>query len=110
MAGAVLEGAGMGALISVPLIIAAALIDIPIYFLSQIDSAFPIGSLSEQIRIMLGNIFNNGGRQFLALLVALVMVGLISLMRIPHVNVKIGPNDSCPCRSGKKYKHCCMNR
>lgn len=105
-----LKERGWGLLISVPLVIAAALIDIPIYFISQIDSVFPTGSLSEQMRIMLGNIFNNGGRQFLALLVALATVGLISIMRIPHVNAKIGPNDSCPCGSGKKYKHCCMNR
>ncbi len=23
---------------------------------------------------------------------------------------KIGRNDPCPCGSGKKYKHCCMNK
>ncbi|MBE5934940.1 MAG: SEC-C domain-containing protein [Lachnospiraceae bacterium] len=23
---------------------------------------------------------------------------------------KIGRNDKCPCGSGKKYKHCCMNK
>ena len=23
---------------------------------------------------------------------------------------KIGRNDPCPCGSGKKYKHCCMDR
>ncbi len=23
---------------------------------------------------------------------------------------KIYPNDPCPCGSGKKYKHCCMNK
>jgi len=23
---------------------------------------------------------------------------------------KIYPNDLCPCGSGKKYKHCCMNK
>lgn len=22
---------------------------------------------------------------------------------------KIGRNDPCPCHSGKKYKHCCLN-
>ncbi len=49
------------------------------------------------------------GRQFLALLVALATVGLISLMRIPRISAKMGPNDPCPCGSGKKYKHCCMN-
>ena len=105
-----LKERGWGLLISVPLVIAAASIDIPVYFISEIDSAFPIGSLSEQMRIMLNNIFDNGGRQFLALLVVIATVGLISIMRIPHVNAKIGPNDPCPCGSGKKYKHCCMNR
>ena len=24
--------------------------------------------------------------------------------------MKIYPNDLCPCGSGKKYKHCCMNK
>jgi len=23
---------------------------------------------------------------------------------------KIGPNDPCPCGSGKKYKKCCMQK
>jgi hypothetical protein len=23
--------------------------------------------------------------------------------------MKLGRNDSCPCGSGKKYKHCCLN-
>ncbi len=31
--------------------------------------------------------------------------------RTPVVNdKKIGPNDPCPCGSGKKYKHCCMKK
>ena len=27
----------------------------------------------------------------------------------PHSNFSIGRNEQCPCQSGKKYKHCCMN-
>jgi hypothetical protein len=27
----------------------------------------------------------------------------------PHSNSKITRNEKCPCQSGKKYKHCCMN-
>lgn len=23
---------------------------------------------------------------------------------------KVGRNESCPCQSGKKFKHCCINR
>ena len=31
--------------------------------------------------------------------------------RTPVVNdKKVGPNDPCPCGSGKKYKHCCMKK
>ena len=26
-----------------------------------------------------------------------------------RVKEKIGPNDPCPCGSGKKYKKCCMH-
>ena len=28
----------------------------------------------------------------------------------PKKKVKIGRNDPCPCGSGKKYKHCCLNK
>lgn len=28
----------------------------------------------------------------------------------PVPKVKIGRNDPCPCGSGKKYKHCCLNK
>ncbi|MDD3164954.1 MAG: preprotein translocase subunit SecA [Oscillospiraceae bacterium] len=34
-----------------------------------------------------------------------------SVKRQPFVKkVKIGRNDPCPCGSGKKYKHCCMEK
>ena len=26
-----------------------------------------------------------------------------------RINKKVGPNEPCPCGSGKKYKKCCMN-
>ena len=100
---------GWGLLTSVPLMIAAASIDIPVFFIYRIEEGFPVGSLSEQIRIMLNNFFSNGGRQFLALLVVLVTVGLIGIMKSPRVSPEMGPNDPCPCGSGKKYKQCCMN-
>ena len=29
---------------------------------------------------------------------------------IVHGDPKVGRNDPCPCRSGKKFKNCCMNR
>jgi hypothetical protein len=101
---------GLGILISTPLIIGAASLDIPVFFISQIEGAFPTGSLSEQIRVILNNFFSNGGRQFLALLVTIGTAGIIGLTRIQGVNTKTGPNHPCPCGSGRKYKHCCMNR
>ena len=103
-----LKERGWGILISIPLMLAAASIDIPVFFISQIERGFPVGSLSEQIRIMLNNFLSNGGRQFLALLVVLVTVGLIGIMKNPCLSPDIAPNDPCPCGSGKKYKQCCM--
>jgi hypothetical protein len=32
----------------------------------------------------------------------------LTLPREPEVKKKVGRNDSCPCGSGKKFKHCCM--
>ena len=29
---------------------------------------------------------------------------------IVRAEKKVGRNDPCPCGSGKKYKHCCMNK
>ena len=33
--------------------------------------------------------------------------GVQSGKRVPHRRNKIGPNQKCPCDSGKKYKKCC---
>lgn len=109
-------------LISVPFLLATASIDIPPYFISRIEMSFPVGSLFEQIRIMLFNFFSNGGRQFLALLATLAVMGLTrititspaisdpdrnNLIRTPAISDP-GRNAPCPCGSGKKYKRCCM--
>ncbi len=29
---------------------------------------------------------------------------------VRHQAPAIGRNDRCPCNSGKKYKHCCINK
>jgi len=29
---------------------------------------------------------------------------------VRNASTKIGPNDPCPCGSGKKYKKCCMQK
>lgn len=96
------------ALISVPFLVAMASVDIPPFFVSRIEMSFPVGSLSEQIRIMLQHFLSNGGRQFLALLAAMIIIGLIHIMRTSTAISDLDPNDLCPCGSGKKYKRCCM--
>lgn len=96
------------ALISVPFLIAIISIDIPVFAVGRIEMSFPVDSLSGQIRIMLNHFFSNGGRQFLALLVVLVTIGLVRVMRPFLAESDLGPNDPCPCGSGKKYKRCCM--
>ena len=29
---------------------------------------------------------------------------------VRNADRKVGPNDPCPCGSGKKYKKCCMQK
>ena len=38
--------------------------------------------------------------------------GEVTVKRVPVRNAakKVGPNDPCPCGSGKKYKKCCMQK
>jgi len=33
--------------------------------------------------------------------------GVLEQRQIVRIGEKVGRNDPCPCRSGKKYKHCC---
>ena len=33
-----------------------------------------------------------------------------TVKRQPVKKVKIGPNDPCPCQSGKKFKKCCRGK
>ncbi|HOO91206.1 MAG TPA: SEC-C metal-binding domain-containing protein, partial [Syntrophales bacterium] len=101
---------GRGLVAAIPLTIAAASIDIPLFFICRIERGFPVSSLSGQIRLMMDTFFSNGGRQFLALLVVLVTIGLIQMTKPPLISPDTGPNNPCPCGSGKKYKHCCMNK
>ena len=35
------------------------------------------------------------------------VAGIQPIKRVPHRRNKIGPNQKCPCDSGKKYKKCC---
>ena len=36
--------------------------------------------------------------------------GTVKKQPIRNKDKKVGPNDPCPCGSGKKYKKCCMQK
>ena len=36
--------------------------------------------------------------------------GMVKKQPVRNAAKKVGPNDPCPCGSGKKYKKCCMHK
>ena len=94
-------------LISVPLLIAAQLIDIPFDIINRIEKPWGAQSLSGRFREFWNYLLNNGGRQFLGLIVFLISIASVRLTFLPHIPADVGRNDPCPCGSGKKFKKCC---
>ena len=75
---------------------------------NMIQGIVIVDSLPGQIRLFWNYFLNNGGRQFLSLLVVIVSVAPFHLS-IPYITKSsISRNDPCPCGSGKKYKDCCL--
>ena len=35
---------------------------------------------------------------------------IVKKQPVRKADKKVGPNDPCPCGSGKKYKKCCMQK
>lgn len=96
-------------LYAIPMIIAIACVDYPFIFIAEIESVYSSTTMANSVRMLWKHILNNGGRQFLALLVFLVSIAPIYLTRPSSVpKNSVGRNDSCPCGSGQKYKHCCL--
>lgn len=95
--------------ISMPLIVVIACVDYPFIFISEIESVYSGGTMLNSGRLLWKHILNNGGRQFLALIAFLISIAPIYLTRPSSVpKDSVGRNDSCPCGSGRKYKHCCL--
>ena len=94
-------------LISVPLLIGTQLIDIPFDIINRIEKPWGVHSMSGQIREFWNYLLNNGGRQFLALIVVLISIASVRLIFPSNIKADIGRNDPCPCGSGKKFKNCC---
>lgn len=94
-------------LISAPLFFGTQLVDIPLDVINRVEAPWAVKSLSGQIREFWYYLLNNGGRQFLAFIVALLSIASVRLIFPSHITADIGRNDPCPCGSGKKFKKCC---
>jgi len=107
-------------LISLPLIVLVHAIDLPMIFIANIESAHSTNDFGNASRSVWSHILNNGGRQFLALVIFLISIAPIYLKidygrhsekYVQNSDQTIMPrrNDTCPCGSGKKYKNCCLD-
>lgn len=94
-------------LISVPLLIITQMVDIPMDIINRVEAPWGVKSLTGQIREFWYYLLNNGGRQFLALLVALISIASVRLVLPSKITADVGRNDPCPCGSGEKFKKCC---
>lgn len=97
-------------LIAMPLTFFLAAIDFPIMFIADIESTFSDTPLLNSLRLLWKHLLNNGGRQFMGLLIAVLAIALagLDLKKQEVSSDKVGRNEACPCGSGKKYKHCCL--
>ena len=99
--------------VSIPLLIATQLVDIPIHLINRVEMSLvslQINPTVKTFREFWFYLMNNGGRQFLAVLVAMLSIAAVRMVfpKATRYDQKvIGRNDPCPCGSGKKYKKCC---
>ncbi len=97
-------------LISIPMLIIHSCLDYPVIFITNIESVYSSHSIVlNYIREIWNHSLNNGGRQFLSVLIFLAALFITSPRGNAAANKKIGRNALCPCGSGKKYKHCCLS-
>ena len=98
-------------ILSLPFILAAELLDIPLHILWKVENGIPLETLSAGLIQFWGHVLNNGGKQFLSLVAIFLSLGAYTFFnrrREKEAGVPVGRNDPCPCGSGKKYKNCCM--
>ncbi len=102
-----------------PFVLLFILIDIPVSVVTSIEfecqNKLPgyriVETLPRQTIMFLGHFINNGGRQFLGVLLFALAVAPfhVSFPGLSSGGV-LQRNDPCPCGSGKKYKNCCMKK
>jgi len=95
-------------LLGLPFLFLAVMVDIPLTLISEMENKLVIDSIGQKFRLFMIYFFNNGGRQFVALLVVLLSIGLVHIKNTHFSTLNVGRNDPCPCGSGKKFKKCCM--
>ena len=103
-------------LLSFPFLLLFVSIDIPVTIISSIEleckrklHGIPmVATFSRSVLIFLSHFFNNGGRQFFAVLLFALTVMPFRFRSSSPKPLAVGRNDPCPCGSGKKYKNCCM--
>jgi hypothetical protein len=91
-----------------PFLFLIEMIDIPLTLINKLEHKLVIDSVGQKFRLFIIYFFNNGGRQFAALLVVLITIGIVRLKGIPVIKLDAHRNSPCPCGSGKKFKKCCM--
>jgi len=98
-------------LISLPMLFIHSSLDYPIIFITDIESVYSSNSIVlNHIREIWNHSLNNGGRQFLAVLIFLAAIMLTFPREKEAIPESVGRNSPCPCGSGKKYKHCCLSQ
>lgn len=109
--GATWRERGLALFVSFPLGLLAQMSDMPFHIVNRVEMVWPDVSLGARAREFWVHIMNNGGRQFLGILVGILSVRL-GRWQLPGrpsgaKGMGVGRNDSCPCGSGKKFKKCC---
>jgi len=97
-------------MIALPLLALVTLIDIPFHLLYLMEMEYHGLSVYDRIIRLWGKMLNNGGRQFLSILVVFACAAPHYLIKPAVTEKRVGRNDPCPCGSGKKYKKCCMTK
>ncbi len=99
---------------SLPVLLLFVLTDIPVTILNSVDIAclrnmhgIPLAdSFPRDAVFFLSHFFNNGGRQFFAVLLFAAVLFVLRMENKPG-GACVRANASCPCGSGKLYKNCC---
>ena len=102
--------------LSFPFLLLFVSIDIPVTIVSSIEleckrrlQGIPmVATFSRSVLIFLSHFFNNGGRQFFAVMLFAFTVIPFRFRSSSPKPLTLSRNDPCPCGSGKKYKNCCM--